>query len=321
MNLFGCLIYHAQFPNWLNKSSFIKASFKSYCRSAVSSFYSTLGLTVQRCGLRLVYLNEEARRLSLASKNPFFTGQSAANVGDNTRTSSSKEDFQNETSRRPIFKGESTSGAKNQHNEDFDPCVVYNSCFPPNDILDWFSHQSNEPQVTIRLPPNLYDDPTWMGLALCVFLSVQEHCTIPACSLICLLETAIDSLQPPHIYCLTKEDLMLLPLGGFIWLSYIPRGSFPNRLNQSSFIEVSIASDYQGLTVKRCGFRLLYKNEEIEFKETIGRLSQTRDVIDQLTTANAKTVEPNNEDKATEPSTSISSNGPRLKGKGKRIVE
>jgi hypothetical protein len=95
--------------------------------------------------------------------------------------------------------------------QDFDPC--FNYCFLPNEIMDLFSHRSDEPQVTIRIPPNLYDDPTWMGVGLCVLFSVRERCPI-AGNLTCRLETDIGSLENLHMYCLTKEDLMLLVQGG-----------------------------------------------------------------------------------------------------------
>ncbi|KAE8100367.1 hypothetical protein FH972_018274 [Carpinus fangiana] len=102
-----------------------------------------------------------------------------------------------------------------------------------------------------------------------------------------------------HMYRLTKEDLMLLQPSGFIWLSYIPRESFPNWLNQSHFIEASIGTDLLGLTVHKCGFRLLYQNDETEFKETITRLSQTQ------------------EDKATDPSSTSALMIPGLKTRAK----
>jgi len=78
-----------------------------------------------------------------------------------------------------------------------------------------FSHRIDEPQVKFRccIPPNLFDDPTWMGVCLLVLFSVREPCTI-ACNLTCRLETDIGSMENLHMYCLTKEDLMLLVQGG-----------------------------------------------------------------------------------------------------------
>ena len=54
--------------------------------------------------------------------------------------------------------------------QDFDQCYVYNYCFPLCEILEWFSHR-----VTIPIPPNVYKDSTWMGLALCVSVAVEAN--------------------------------------------------------------------------------------------------------------------------------------------------
>jgi hypothetical protein len=251
-------IPRGRFPKWLNGCSSIEAEVRD-CP----------GLRVHKYGLHLLYQNDEVEfketiRLCKAS------------FSNNHENNSTKEEF--------------------------DQCLVYNSCFPSNEIMEWFWHRSGEPKVTIPLPPNLYDDPTWMGLALCVSFSVHEHGTtivdnldsqVPCHFITCVLETDICGLghvHMDHMYCLTKEDLMLLRLSGFIWLSYIPSVSFPKWLIHSSFIEASIATDCLGLTVRKCGFRLLYENEEIEFKETIRQLSQTRDVSDQLTIANENSL-------------------------------
>ena len=66
-----------------------------------------------------------------------------------------------------------------------------------------------------------------------------------------------------------KNDCrILLQQGGFIWLFYIPRGSFKDLVNQCSRIEASVVTDCPGL-VQKCGFHLLYKHDEVEFQETI----------------------------------------------------
>ena len=104
--------------------------------------------------------------------------------------------------------------------QEFDRSLVYNSCFPPSEILD---------------------DSTWRGLALCVSFSVNIKDPIAildilnsenAHHLYSHLESNVGSLEPLHAYCLTKEDVMLLHLGGSMWLSYILRSSFPDWLNQ-----------------------------------------------------------------------------------------
>ena len=86
--------------------------------------------------------------------------------------------------------------------------------------------------------------------------------------LYCHLESNVGSLEPLHAYCLAKEDVMLLHLGGFMRLSYIPRSSFPDWLNQCNHIEASIVSDWPDLTVVKCGLRLVHQYDEEEFKQT-----------------------------------------------------
>ena len=101
-------------------------------------------------------------------------------------------------------------------------------------ILEWFSHWSDEPQVTIPLPPNVYNDSTWMGLVLCASVAIEANPTAildiqnseTSYNLICHLETNIECVEPFHVHPITEKDLKLLQQGGFIWLSYIPCGSF-----------------------------------------------------------------------------------------------
>uniref|UniRef100_A0A7N2LDJ0 C-JID domain-containing protein n=1 Tax=Quercus lobata TaxID=97700 RepID=A0A7N2LDJ0_QUELO len=175
---------------------------------------------------------------------------------------------------------------------DFDQCRVYKSCFPLREIPEWFSHQSNEAPVTIPLPPNAYNDSNWMGLALCAYVAIEANLDAfldiqnseTSYNLISHLETSIECAEPLHVHHITKEDLKLLQQGGFIWLSYIPRGSYRDSLNQSSWIEASVVVDFPGL-VQKCGFHLLYKHDEVEFKETIRQwvtLFSNEDKIDEI---------------------------------------
>ena len=111
---------------------------------------------------------------------------------------------------------------------------------------------------------------------LCVSVAVEEnpdaildiHDSETSYNLICHLETSIECVEPLHVHHISKEDIKLLQQGGFIWLSYIPRGSFQDSLNQCCGIEASVAIDCLG-SVQKCGFHLLYKHDEVEFKETI----------------------------------------------------
>ncbi|KAE8100364.1 hypothetical protein FH972_018271 [Carpinus fangiana] len=97
------------------------------CSSIEAEIRDCPGLRVHKYGLHLLYQNDE--------------------VGFMETIRLCKASFSN-------------NHENNSTKEEFDQCLVYNSCFPPNEIMEWFWHRSGEPQVTIPLPPNLYDDPT-----------------------------------------------------------------------------------------------------------------------------------------------------------------
>jgi hypothetical protein len=192
-----------------------------------------------------------------------------------------------------------------------------------------------------ELPTNLYDDSYWMGLALCASFSVDEDPAAilqnldseTSCHLICLLETNIGGVEPPHVYPPTKEDVMLLHLRGFMWLSYIPRASLPDWLNQCSLIEASFASDLPSVTVRKCGLRLIYQHDGIEFKQIIRHCMASLSNHRGLSTHQLMVENEQKHDYETISSRTGSSSedtGPErlrgpidhgLKGKGKRILE
>ncbi|XP_008240877.1 PREDICTED: TMV resistance protein N-like [Prunus mume] len=159
----------------------------------------------------------------------------------------------------------------------FERDLKYNSCYLPNQIVEWFGHQSSGPSVKIPLPPNLYEDTNWIGLALCAYFSVLDRSTTdldnlnPEIShhLICHLESDRGTIEPIHDYCTTNEEFQWLPFGGFVWVSYIPRAWFSDQLNECDVLEASFASDHEAFTVHECGLRLVYQHEEEEIKQTI----------------------------------------------------
>ena len=127
--------------------------------------------------------------------------------------------------------------------------------------------------MTIHLPLNLHNDSNWLGFAICAAFSVQEYPTdfldnleteIPH-HLSCLFDMDIGGLKPLHVYSTFKEELKWLHLLGFIWLSYIPYWWLSDKINQCNHIEVSIASDWPGWIVRKCGLRLVYLQDEQEF--------------------------------------------------------
>nr|XP_048318174.1 disease resistance protein RPS4B-like [Ziziphus jujuba var. spinosa] len=151
----------------------------------------------------------------------------------------------------------------------FDLDMIYNSCFPPTEILDWFIHHGNGPSAEIQLPSNLYDG-DWIGVALCAYFTYDEHPSTfidnfdPEIPQFLICNFGLDTL---HLYQMTNEVKKID--GEFIWLSYIPRLWFSDQWKDSSLVEASFASDIGGLRAQKCGLRLLYRHDEEEFKLTI----------------------------------------------------
>ena len=117
-----------------------------------------------------------------------------------------------------------------------------------------------------------------MGLALCALFEVDKDVTDVdyivnsknSYSLICYLENKIGSVKRRHIYWPTQQHLMLSQLGGFIWLSYIPHGSFPDGLYDCHYVTVSFTTNCLGLKAQKCGLRPLYRHgDEEDFKKII----------------------------------------------------
>ncbi|XP_040998844.1 disease resistance protein RPV1-like isoform X3 [Juglans microcarpa x Juglans regia] len=241
-------------------------------------------ITIKKCGLRLLYnhdqvqFEEELKHCNdlffeyRDSTSPFMADLEKTN--ETTVTDASPLEI--EISIRPILHHVKTNGTRGESNLKAD--CVNDWCYAPSKILEWFTHRSADSLVTIPLPPK--DRTSWIRLAFCASLSVPARSSnvvddldsrLPS-NLICHLETDTDSVECFHTYCLTEDDLkMLLKLGGFIWLSYIPRGLFPDFLDECIWIDASISTDCPGsLMVQKCGFRLLYNEDELhdQFEET-----------------------------------------------------
>ncbi|XP_024178294.1 uncharacterized protein LOC112184260 [Rosa chinensis] len=160
--------------------------------------------------------------------------------------------------------------------KNFDPFSPYNIiCFSDKEIPVWFKHEmsyqmSSRSRVGIKLPPRLHEDENWRGLAICVAFEVhdQRPTTSPV-KLLCHLR-AKDNYCLNHIpmCCINEEKLKSLHLGRFIWLTYIPR-LLLTEFSVISDVEARIYVSCRGLTVEKSGIRLLYRQEEGEFENTI----------------------------------------------------
>ncbi|KAB1202644.1 hypothetical protein CJ030_MR8G020264 [Morella rubra] len=170
--------------------------------------------------------------------------------------------------------------------QEFDGRSEYNSLHrQEHPLIRCFSTHSRDTSVRFDTPENWYNDSTWMGLALCASFSVLEQYTtievnpdshLSNYHLTLSLKTDIGCLERFQVYRLDRTDLWLLESGGLGWLAYIPRGSFPDWLNLCTWIETSIAANYPGLRMSKCGFRLVYQNDKKAFKKRLEYANKKR---------------------------------------------
>ncbi|RXH81127.1 hypothetical protein DVH24_005041, partial [Malus domestica] len=256
-------IPRASFLDQLNGCSILKASIASDHEAC----------NVHSCGLRLVNQHDQEEFEEALFHNMMLLsdkkGKNKQCAEGNSESSSRCSSY--------IMKPHLERLVKPSHRKwDFDRFSVYNSCFPSNIDLEWFGHQSNDYSLTISLAQNLNMESNWLGLAVCANFAILEHLTseidkldIPAIShnLSCHFES--DKGNSLHHYCTSKEEFMWLHLGGFVWVSYIPRVWFSDQLNECSSLEASVVSDHEAFSVHKCGLRLLYQHDEEEFTQAI----------------------------------------------------
>jgi hypothetical protein len=134
--------------------------------------------------------------------------------------------------------------------------------------------------VAIDIPPNLYNDSNWMGFAVCVCFSmvggdletILGNWVSEIQHFICFqFRTSVSGLDDFFGACRTSKDEMvwLTCLGRFIWIAYIPGEKFKYMLRQCSRIEAQFVSDWPGVTVQKCGLRLLYQHDQVEFEQKL----------------------------------------------------
>ncbi|KAM5576647.1 hypothetical protein ABKV19_007477 [Rosa sericea] len=94
---------------------------------------------------------------------------------------------------------------------------------------------------------------------------------------------------------ITEEKLKSLHVDRFIWLTYIPR-ILLMEFNVVSDVEARIHVSCKGLTVEKCGIRLLYRQEQGEFENAITEcwtsFFDNLSFIRQLVEADAQNVQP-----------------------------
>ena len=123
-----------------------------------------------------------------------------------------------------------------------------------------------------------------MGLALYASFSIDRDGTnfknmVSISSphfLYCQFELSSASLDQIHSCCIDNEEKQWLCIQyGFSWISYIPGEAFKDMLNQCDHMKVSFVSDLPGVMVQKCGLRLLYQHDELQFERELHHCNTT----------------------------------------------
>lgn len=147
-----------------------------------------------------------------------------------------------------------------------------------------FLHQSVGDTTICYLPPNLYDDETWLGLELFVVFKQRQApapCDVPSVLVIDLYAHGISTLTLPLLtYCHSPIAL----LGTYLALYHVPRKIFPKKLNRCRGISALFRSTSPGnLEVEMCGTSLLYEqNSELLVSSLIECTLWRPDVLSDL---------------------------------------
>lgn len=136
-------------------------------------------------------------------------------------------------------------------------------------------HLNKGGSAQIQLPPNLFDDANWMGIAACSYASIHEHPTV-------ILDTP-DSEFSRALYCYLDTNLPNVRLHGlehtnkalwlhacnFTWFTYAPRAKFSGSLNQCNLVRATFGSNSPGLGLHQCGLRLVFKEDVEDLVQTL----------------------------------------------------
>ena len=155
---------------------------------------------------------------------------------------------------------------------------IFNHCFPQPEIPQWFHPQRNGPSVKIHLSPYLYNDPDWMGFALCTAFKFHKHPTAILRNLnsglphrfMCHLETNFGHISPLLDYTINESNILIsLCQRAFIWVSFIPCGMLSHHWSECSWVRFLFLSDSPDLSVLKCGVNLVYQQNMEYFIRTV----------------------------------------------------
>nr|XP_015866434.2 TMV resistance protein N-like [Ziziphus jujuba var. spinosa] len=146
---------------------------------------------------------------------------------------------------------------------------------PGTVVPEWFRHQKMGPSVRIKLPKK-WSNNNWIGFVFCVVFDVFENVPVVedhdylksenSQEITCQLYTEEGPIRTGFGFNISRGTLIE---SSHLWVHYISNGSFKERMamwNRTSYIEASFGTGSQSLDVKKCGFRVVYKQDVEETK-------------------------------------------------------
>nr|XP_048333643.1 disease resistance protein RPP2B-like [Ziziphus jujuba var. spinosa] len=135
---------------------------------------------------------------------------------------------------------------------------------PGTIVPGWFRHQKMGSSVRIKLPKK-WSNNNWIGFVFCVVFDVYEnHGHLKSENseeITCQLYTEEDPISTGFGLNISRGTLIE---SSHLWIHYISNESFRERMamwNRTSYIEASFGTGSQSLDVKKCGFRVVYKQD------------------------------------------------------------
>ncbi|XP_068316813.1 TMV resistance protein N-like [Pyrus communis] len=152
---------------------------------------------------------------------------------------------------------------------------------PGSEIPEWFSNQSVGHSVNVELPPPSRTN--WLGIAFCVvFENPKENLANPA-ALHCYSNFEFEFLSEPFYRAICSNIIGPL-VSEHLWVFYLSREACHHKpfLFETYFGGIGVGRVKADLNkVKKCGARLVYKQDLEELNQTLKILKRTHEYRDE----------------------------------------